>query len=175
MPEIPNSQNISATSSGAIDFSTLSSLFKTNMDTVLVGGRDITLHLPPSKDPCTDPNCSFNSFYKKYMGNNGQVCQTCGGQGFIYEHRWTVYRANIRWTNEPFDNLRGQKEEIGTLSREDANFVRTKTVIESYDDIRNSKSASVDNIHVELVREPRKIGFAGNLHYVVSWWKVING
>jgi len=147
--------------------------FKRAMDIVLVDlGRDITVHLREGRAPCADPNCSFDAFYKRYMGTNGQVCQTCKGQGFYIEPRYTIYKANIRWSNKPF-NKGEDIQEDQSIGRIGVNFVRTKTLDTSFDDIRDSIGCTIDGINVELFRPPRKIAF-GNVYYTVCWWKAVN-
>lgn len=145
------------------------------MDTVLTGlGRDITIHLPPSKSPCTDVDCKYNSTYQRYTGTNGKICETCRGQGFLVESRQTIYIANIRWTAEPFNESTGVQEKF-PAGRVGVNFVRTKTVATSKDHIRESIGATIDTTNVELFREPRQTGFGRDpLLYVISWWKVVN-
>lgn len=172
MAEISNSQSFYAGASGSLNFTYLHNVFKRNMDAVLVGGRNIQVHLPPDKMPCTDVDCKYNSVYKKYLSTTGQVCQTCRGQGFIVEPRFTYYIANIRWTNEPLADRDLQEQNV--IGRQEANFVRTKTVESSYDHIRQSEGATIDGLNVELFRQPRYVGFAGQLDYVVTWWKAVN-
>ena len=146
------------------------------MDTVLTGlGRDITIHLPPSKSPCPDITCKFNSTYQRYVGTNGKICETCRGQGFLVEGNQTIYIANIRWTDEPFNESTRNIQEAFPPGRLGANFVRTKTVASSMDHLRQSVGATVDGINVELFMEPRFTGFgAAPLLYTITWWKVVN-
>lgn len=145
------------------------------MDTVLVGlGRNITIHLPPSKGPCPDITCKYNSTYQRYIGTNGKICETCKGQGFLVEGRQTIYVANIRWTSEPFNQATNILEKF-PAGRVGVNFVRTKTVASSKDHVRESIGATIDGNNVELFREPRTTGFgASPLLYLISWWKVVN-
>ena len=172
MSLIGNLQTFTAGASGIIGVDAKAQ-FKRGMDIVMVDlGRDITVHLEESRSQCSDPNCSYDAFYKRYVSTNGQVCQTCRGQGFFLEHRYTVYRANIRWTNEPFNNSR-TIEEADSIGRIGVNFCRTKTVESSFDHIRSSNGATIDGENVELVRPPRKIAF-GDVIYTVAWWKIVN-
>lgn len=141
------------------------------MDMVLAGaGRDITIHLPPSKMPCPSPDCRFNSMYKKYVGVDGAICRDCAGQGFVQEPRQTIYTANIRWINEPLFGTRGQ--ELIVAGRMLPNVVRTKTVSSSIDHIKESVGATIDGIDVELFEEPRPVGFV-NVTYTVALWKEV--
>ena len=59
------------------------------------------------------------------------------------------------------------------------NYVRTKTVIQSFNHIQESLGATIDGVKVKLFQEPRKTGWAGTDLYVITWWeranKVING
>jgi len=175
MAIIPNNQSFSVNASGVV-LSSLVGDFKTSMDTVILGlGRDITIHLPPTQNPCPDITCKFNSTYQRYIGTNGKICETCKGQGFLIETRQTVYTANIRWTNEPFNENTRNTEEIFPPGRLGVNFVRTKTVNVSRDHVRQSIGATIDGTNVELVREPRDTGFGPSpLIYVVAWWRVVN-
>ena len=175
MAIIPNSQSFSANASG-ITVSALAGDFRTAMDTVLLGlGRDITIHLPPGKNACPDVSCVFNSTYKRYTGANGKICNTCKGQGFLIEPMQTIYLANIRWTNEPFNENSRNIEEKHVAGRVAANFCRTKTVATSVNHVRQSIGATIDGVDVELFQEPRTTGFgAAPLLYTISWWKAIN-
>jgi hypothetical protein len=175
MAIIPNNQSFSVNASGVV-LSSLVGDFKTAMDTVIIGlGRDITIHLPPSKSPCADVTCKYNSTYQRYIGTNGKVCETCKGQGFLVENNQTVYTANIRWTNEPFNESTTNIQEVFEPGRLGANFIRTKTVASSINHIRTSIGATIDGVNVELFREPRQTGFGPTpLLYAVAWWKVVN-
>jgi hypothetical protein len=168
---IINAQTFATAASGALDQTSLAEQFREAMDTVLLTcGRDVIVHLPPSKLPCVSSDCVFNSFYKKFVSQAGKVCETCRGEGFIIEPRHTTYIANIRWTNEPYYNPNG--EERAVAGRIGADFVRTKMVKEAFNHIKQARGATVDSIQVELLEEPRLTGFAGSLFYCVAWWKV---
>ena len=171
MSIISNFQSFHASASGTL-LSGLSDIFKQQMDTVLLGGRDITLHLPPAKSVCTG-GCKFNSTYKRYMGANQALCQSCKGDGFIKETRQTIYRANIRWTDEPLgaSNTTGEDTVAGRVY---SSLIRTKTVIESYDHILQADSATIDGIPCILWNDPRLTGWDGNLYYVISFWQKAN-
>jgi len=172
MAIVPNSQAFLPLPSGQLI--ALQPQFKDAMDTVLTGlGRDITIHLPAGKNPCTDINCKYNSTYQRYTGSNGKICEACKGQGFLVEPMQTIYIANIRWTNEPFNQASKSIKEISEPGRIGANFVRTKTVASSKDHIRKSIGATIDGENVELFREPRQTAF-GDILYTISWWKVVN-
>ncbi len=174
MAIIPNNQTFPILASGQLI--NLQPAFQTAIDTVLAGlGRDITIHLAASKSPCPDITCIFNSTYQRYTGPNGKICETCKGQGFLVETNQTIYVANIRWTNEPFNESTRNIQEVFPPGRLGANFVRIKTVASSKDHIRKSIGATIDGENVELFREPRTTGFGrAPLLYVVSWWKVVN-
>jgi len=178
MPIVPNSQVFSPASSG-LTISALAPLFKAQGDTVLIGGRDIVLDLKPIKSPCPSA-CKFIQAYGVYVDSvTGGPCTTCRGRGFTYEQRQTIYRANIRWTNEPLDKAikGGQGTPAGQVP---GDFVRTKTVIESYNHIVSADGATIDGIKVKMFQPPRQTGFGGTLMYVITWWedankKVTNG
>ena len=174
MAIIPNSQSFGLLASGQII--NLKTDFQTNIDTVLVSlGRDITVHLPPSKSACPDVTCVYNSTYQRYIGTNGKICETCKGQGFLVENNQTIYIANIRWTNEPFNESTRNIQEVFEPGRLGSNFARVKTVASSKAHLRQSIGATIDGVNVELFREPRHTGFgAAPLLYVISWWKVVN-
>lgn len=174
MSIIDNLQEFTSGASGVIG-SSADAIFKRAMDTVMVDlGRDIIVELPPGKSDCPDVGCTYDSFYERYMSSTGAVCSTCKGQGFVYEPRRTVYRSNIRWTNEPLNlNRFGSANESNMdFGRRGVNFVRTKTVAASKDDINNSVGATVDGIKVELYERPSYTAF-GNTLYVVAFWKVV--
>lgn len=171
MSLISNLQSFSPDASGTL-VSDLVDTFKAGADTVLIGGRDITLHLPPAKTPCPS-GCKFNSMYQRYIGEGGALCRVCKGEGFIYEPRQTVYRANIRWTDEPVFSTRSGGEDTPAGKVFDAD-VRTKTVIESFNHIQQAESANIDGVKCSVWQEPRQTGFGGTLLYVVTWWKRSN-
>jgi len=167
---VPNSQSFSVPS-GVMNSRAWK--FKRAMDSVLIDGRDIILDLEPQKIACTG-GCRYNPTYDKYMGPNNVICQACRGTGFSYTNRQTIYKCNRRWTNEPFDNsLRnaGQKTPGGLVL---GNFVRVKTVIQSYDHIMSSIGATLDGFKIKLVREPRPTGWGDARFYLISWWERAN-
>lgn len=171
---IPNNQSFIAGASGTVGGTALENQFQTAMDAVVIGlGRDVTVHLPPAQMECTAPGCTFNPFYQKYATPSGALCEVCRGQGFIIEPRWTIYRGNIRWTEEPYNEARSiqEKHEPGRLGQ---NFVRTKMNVAAFDHLKQSIGATIDGVDVELHEEPRKTGFGSRLLYTVAWWKVAN-
>ncbi len=172
MTIISNSQSFSANSNASMGANLLAQ-FKASADTVLQAGRNITIHLPPSKESCPGTSCRFNSSYKKWIDDAGGFCKTCGGQGFLLEQRQTVYIANIRQTDEPFDNVKtgGQDTPAGRVSQK---FARTKTVIESYDHVIKSVGATIDGEEYKLDHEPKKTGWGGTLLYIVTFWKKVD-
>lgn len=154
MVQIGNSQSFIAGASGIVGGTTMQDMFQTAMDGVMVGlGRDVVVHLPPSKSPCASSDCIYNSTYQRYIGRDGKICETCRGQGFVLEPRWTVYRANIRWTDEPYNEARNPQEkyEPGRLGQD---FVRTKFVAAAFDHIKQSVGATIDGVDVELFEQP---------------------
>lgn len=174
MSIVSANQSFSASASG-IAIQNLFSKWEAAMDTNLLGfGRNVTLHLKPAKQACPDVNCSFNSFYKRYMGTNNKVCETCKGQGFLIEPRQSIYIANIRWTDEPFNESTRNIEEQHVVGRMGANFARTKMNFGATSHIREAIGATIDGIDVELFDEPRFTGFGGRVKYVVAVWKVVN-
>jgi hypothetical protein len=175
MSIISNLQSFTSGASGVIG-PTAKANFKRAMDTVMVDlGRDIEVHLEAARTDCTDPDCEYDSFYERHMSSTGAVCDTCKGQGFYVEPRQTFYRANIRWTDEPFNlNRFGSKSERNMeFGRFGVNFVRTKTVETSYDHIKRSIGATIDGINVELFEQPRYTAF-GDVLYVVTFWQVMS-
>lgn len=171
MAIVPNSQSFEPSASGMM-LNLLEPVWKTNMDAVLMGvGRNITIHLPPIKNACPDTACRFNSSYKKFVSSDGSICRTCTGQGFLLEPRQTVYKANIRWTDQALAESDFQEAQLA--GRVMPNHVRTKTVASSYQHILEAVGATIDGINVELFEEPRYTGFV-NTHYVVAIWKRVN-
>lgn len=168
---IPNNQTFSPAASGII-VTGLLPVFRAQIDTVLLGGRDITLNLPPARQPCPLA-CKFNSSYGKFIGTAGALCRGCAGQGFVFEPRQTIYRANIRHTDEPLPQTRGGGEDTPGGRVFEA-LVRTKTVIESYDHILEAVSADIDGIKYTLWNDPRQTGWGDTLLYVVTFWKKVN-
>lgn len=168
MAIINNNQSFAVNASGTL-IQAAASQFQTAMDTVLLGmGRNITLHLPPTKSRCPDPTCRFNDTYKKFMGQNGAPCRTCGGEGYFLESRQTIYIANIRWLDDPLVTAGSEEAVGGRMYMAD---VRTKTVASSFNDVLNCIAAEIDGIPVKLKTEPRRTGFGGNLYYTVAFWE----
>lgn len=168
MAVVSNNQSFAVGASGTL-IQGAASQFQTAMDTVLLGmGRNITLHLQPTKTRCPDPTCRYNDTYKKFMGQNGAPCRTCGGEGFFLEPRQTVYIANIRWLDDPLVAPGSEEAVAGRMYMAD---VRTKTVAVSFNDILNCVAAEIDGIPVKLKTEPRRTGFGGNLYYTVAFWE----
>lgn len=164
---IPNSQLFSSFSSGLIP-AAAHNQFKERMDGVLYGmGRDITIHLPPSKAKCSS-GCVFNQTYRKFTDATNQLCQDCKGEGWLMEHRQTAYKANIRWTNQPYGD-------DNNVVRTSENFVRTKTVAASINHIKASVGATIDGVNVEILQQPRTTGFGATpLLYCITVWKVVD-
>lgn len=164
---VPNSQLFSSFSSGLIPAASRNQ-FKERMDGVLYSlGRDVTIHLKPSKAKCLS-GCVFNQTYKKWTDQSNQLCDSCKGEGWTMEHRQTIYKANIRWTNQPWGD-------DNNIARTSENFVRTKTVASAFNHIKDSVGATIDNVNVELLQEPRTTGFgASPLLYCVAVWKVVD-
>lgn len=169
MAIIPNGQQFSAFASGLIP-TAIYNTFKQHMDGVLYGlGRNITIHLPPAKNRCLS-NCQFNSTYKRFTNANNQICADCRGDGFVFEQRQTIYKANIRWTHNPFnDAILDGDSTVG--ARNSRAFVRTKTVYDSYENIMKSIGATIDGINVKLQNDPQITSFGPNNLYVVTIWK----
>lgn len=170
MAIVPNNENLTPSIPGLI--SGVQAAFKNAMDSLVSGGGSITLDLPATRSVCPGL-CRYNATYKMYMGANGELCQECKGAGFINEPRQTVYSCNKRWTNEPLDQSEtgGKDTPAGRIY---GNFVRTKTVIESFDHIQQCLGATIDNSKVKLYREPRKTGLGDQLYYVIAWWERVN-
>lgn len=174
MAIINNLQTFVSGASGVVN--TTDQIFKKSMDTVINDlGRDITIHLPPSKAPCPSADCRFDSFYKKYVSANNSICSECKGVGFYYENRRTIYKANIRWSDLPFNESSSFSESLNMeAGRIGVNFVRTKTVAASFDHLKQSIGATIDGIDVELFNQPRYTAWGPNLLYVVTSWRVVN-
>lgn len=172
MAIVSNNQSFSASASGTA-ISALSSQFRTAMDSVMLGaGRDVTLHLPPAKMPCP-VGCRFNQSYNKFIGTNGQPCRSCGGDGFQFEPRQTVYTANIRWITDPLNptSVGGQATIGGRIFTAD---VRTKMVVAAHNHILECIGAEIDGIPVKLVTDPVPTGFGGSVFYVIAFWEKKN-
>jgi hypothetical protein len=169
MPIIPNNESFSTGASGVL-VTAHTAIFKKQMDSLLMGGHDITLDLPAASTDCPDPNCRYNQTYSQYMGLSGGLCSTCKGKGKIYEHRQTIYKCNRRWQNKPIDRtLTGNQATEG--GRIHANVVRVKTHIASFNHIMQSLGATLNGQKLKLIEEPRKTGWNGTNLYVISWWE----
>jgi hypothetical protein len=168
---VSNNQTFNAGSSGVI-VNSLGNLFEQQMHTVLLGGRDIFIDLPPGQTACP-ANCKYNSTYQRYTGNGTALCKSCGGAGFIMEQRQTVYRANIRWTDEGLNDPRGGGEDT-PAGKVYESLVRTKTHIASLNHINQSLGATIDGVKCTLWNEPRTTGWGNTLYFVVCFWKKAN-
>lgn len=142
------------------------------MHTMLIGGRDISLDLPPGKEPCPAA-CKYNSTYNMYTGDGTALCGACGGRGFILEQRQTIYRANIRHIDENLDSGRGGGEDT-PAGRVFETLIRTKTHIVSFDHINQCLGATIDGIKCTLWGDPRQTGWGDTLYFVVAYWKKAN-
>lgn len=152
--------------------SALGNIFEQQQHTVLLGGRNISIDLPPQKTPCP-ASCKFNSTYNRYTGNGTAICGACAGQGFTLDQRQTTYIANIRHTDELLDNPRGGGEDT-PAGRVYQTLIRTKTHITSLDHINQSLGATIDGFKCKLWGEPRVTGWNGELYFVVSYWQKTN-
>lgn len=165
---VSNGQDLSGAQSGLM----LPKLakFKSAMDGMLLEGWTITLDLNPQKTDCP-AGCRYSPAFNMNVGANNALCPSCKGQGFLFEPRQTIYNCNRRWTNTPYEKSPG-----GMIF---GNYVRTKTVIQSFNHIQESLGATIDGVKVKLFQEPRKTGWAGTDLYVITWWervnKVVNG
>ena len=168
MAIVPNNESFDSASDGTL-LPGLVGKFKISMDTVLQGGRYITIHLPPTKMSCGG-GCKYNSSYKKFTTTTGGLCSACRGEGFKLEQRQTIYTANIRQIKNPIEDSEsgGQETNAGKISQK---IVRTKTVIASFDHISNSIGATIDGEQYKLWADPEKVGFGGTLFYCISRWK----
>jgi len=168
MGEISNGESFHANSDSTL-LSNLVGKFKAAQDTILQGGRQITIHLPPEKTRCV-AGCRFNSTYNKFINQTGGICTTCKGQGYSYESRYTTYTANIRQVNENLESIDGfgQDTPAGRISQR---LARTRTVIESYAHVIKSIGVTIDGEAYKLHVDPEKTGFGGTLLYVVAFWK----
>lgn len=170
MTLIANLQSFNTAMSGIVGVHTTK--FKDAMDALLIEGYDLILDLPAARQECPT-GCRFNQTYKQYMDETGGKCRECKGTGFVFETRQTQYKCNRRWTNEPLDQaLSGNQATQG--GRIYGNFVRVKTVIESFNHIQDSLGATLDGVKIKLYREPRKTGWANTNLYVISWWERAN-
>lgn len=171
MGQVANSESFAAGASGIIT-TNKSTLFRRKMDSLLLGGTQITIDLPAGEQPCPS-SCKYNPTYGQYVGVNRRLCRSCSGRGFILEPRYTVYKCNRRWTNESLDQSENTGEKtIG--GRIYGNFVRVKTVEAAWDHIHQSLGASIDGVKVKLYQGPRRTGWNGNNLYIVSWWERVN-
>lgn len=172
MGQVSNSQSFSAGASGVI-VTGKTALFKRKMDSLLLGGWDFTIDLPPHKTDCPSSTCKYNPVYDRYVDLQGGPCRACAGQGFIFEPRWTVYKCNRRWTNEPLDKSENTGEKT-VAGRVFGNFVRIKTVAAAWNHIHQSIGGTIDGVKVKLYEEPRYTGWGGTNLYIVSWWERVN-
>lgn len=169
MPILPSNESFEPGASGQL-VTQHNSLFKRYMDSMLLGGHQITIDLPAGSEDCPDPNCRYNQTYDQFMSLNGGICMTCGGKGKVYAFRQRIYHCNRRWVNNSIDRslTGGQATQGGRIH---ANTVRVKTQISSFDDITASLGATLNGQKLKLVEEPRKTGWNGENMYVISWWE----
>ena len=173
MGQVTNNQTF-LVSSGVIT-TTVVTKFRIAMDKILISGPEVNIDLKPGRTKCPAVDCKFNPPYNKYMGTNNAICRSCKGQGFIFEPRWTVYKCNRRWANEPIEGaFKNQGRQATVAGQIYGNFVRIKTVVQSFNHIQQSIGATIDGLKVKLFQEPRITGFGGTNLYVISWWERAN-
>jgi len=168
MGEVANSEYFHPDSSSTL-IPSLIAKFKISMDTMLQGGRDVIIHLPPEKSQCPG-SCRFNSAYKKFISATGGICSTCKGEGYLLEHRYTTYKANIRHIDMPLESADsgGQDTPAGRISQR---VVRTKMALIAYTHLQKCLGATIDGEEYKLHGDLEKTGFAGTVLYVVATWK----
>ena len=172
MVNVPNDESFAPGASGSL-VTNLTSIFKKQMDSVLLGGTTITLDLPAAQEDCPSPDCRYNPTYDRYQATNGAICRTCRGTGTIKTLRQTTYRCNRRAINEDLaKTLTGNQNTEGGRIR--SNVFRVKTHISSYSDILKCVGATLDGQKIKLVQPPRKTGWNGELCYVISFWEEAN-
>jgi hypothetical protein len=159
------------------------SLYQENVDQVIADlGRQITIYLPPSTSGC--PNCfagfdgASNGEYDNTNSNpingglhkpfpDGGVCPVCKGSHKIFTTRTAQYTATIgRDTKDIFFDQSGKQIEP-------QNVYRTKTVLASFEDIKNSTKMRIDGETCIRIRDPIKTGLQ-ELRYVNAWWQRID-
>lgn len=168
---VPNNESFHVQATGTIVTKHLSA-FQKKMDSVMLGGDSITLDLPAGAVDCPDATCRYNPSYDQFMGPNGAMCRSCRGKGKVYTHQQTVYKCNRRWANEPFAKpLHGGGQDTKG-GRVQSKVVRVKTHIASFEHIMKATGATLDGEKIQLIEEPVKTGWNGQLFYVVSWWAI---
>jgi len=149
--------------------SSLKTKWRIAMDTIMQGGRAITLHLPPLKSACVG-SCRYNSTYKKHMSATGGICGACKGEGFMLEQRQTSYTANIRHEEMKLESADsgGQDTPAGRISQR---VLITKTVIASYVHLQKCIGATIDGENYKLIGDLEKRAFGGTVYYVQATWR----
>lgn len=156
MTSVSNKQDLTA-SSGISFGTTFDSLYHSMMDNAMVEmGENITVHLPPGRTACTDPQCSYDPFQERAT----RYCATCRGTGFIVTTRDTTYTAQITVGPRELDD----NNSVGRL---EVNECRITTVIESYEDLRKAEGLTVRGEKYQLKSGPKIVGF-NTPRYIIS-------
>lgn len=145
-------------------------------------GRKIDIYLPPTASGC--PNCklgpdgtsqgiyiSSNPFMLDGQYNKpfptGSICSVCKGTHTIKTIRKVQYTALIsRAPRELRFGATGKEFDIN-------NMFLTKTVKESFDDIKNAEKAVIDGNTVVPVRDIIRTGLR-DLNFVRMFWQKID-
>ncbi|MHA2341935.1 MAG: hypothetical protein ACXADW_08650 [Candidatus Hodarchaeales archaeon] len=157
----------------------LVNLYGTTIDQIIADfGRTMTIYLPPSTSGC--PNCdkgfdgssqgivqTSNVFPVGSPFNRpfpqGGVCPVCQGTHKIEIPRTAQYTFTILRAPKDFNYTQYGKD------IEPANVVQTKTVLASFNDVKNAIKVLIDGDLYNPLRYPLKTGLR-DLRYVKMWW-----
>jgi hypothetical protein len=140
--------------------------------------RQITVYMEPVASGC--PNCTVGfeeestadvAVSNPFIGSPynrpfpaDSICPVCQGTHQIETVNSQNYSALIQRTPKDLNY-----QQYG-VADDPKNVYRTKTVLVSYEDIKNAKKCLIDGVMCVPIREPVKTGLR-DLAYVRAWWK----
>jgi len=153
-------------------------LFKESMDQLIADmGQKFTLFLDPIKTNC--PNCGFDA--RRGKSNNvyttspagpkrfkdGRICPWCKGKGQLFVEQTIQYTGILDPTKKGVDKA---LEDLGMSATENA--IRTITVFESFQEIKDASSASIRGEQFKLLAGPVILGLRDDQFVDTIWQKI---
>lgn len=151
--------------SGTIGYGFLSYIYEGFMDSALNGcGRSITLHLEPSiqQNESVKSNPIKPGSYNPFFGTSIRPSDDGQSRGVKVTNRDVSYTAHIRHGPVEPENAGG----IGELKRDE---VRTTTVFESLDHLKDCVSATIDGQRFIKLKGYKVIGFSDKKYIIQDW------
>lgn len=153
----------------------LKNLFDSEMRKLLADvGQPLVLHMPPETTQC--PNCVYDRRRNRSAGiytpggpkpfERGQACPFCKSKGLLFTHRKENFTAILDPTKKTIEE---KAQELGFRATENA--IRSITVIETFQDIKDARLATIGNESYRLLAGPVKIGLGAEQFVDTIWDK----